>query len=113
MSRRLTPRQWLARRLARLDRQVAALTEQADEAYSYDSGFDAGEFSGPAIYHRLDREVDQACRRLGFRTLEDAEAHGLAARVPRVPDANHLTPGEPVSPYFVGRPAPRPRAGWR
>jgi hypothetical protein len=56
----------------RLQNRIDELQDRASEAYEFDSVFDCGEFSGPAIGRALDRECEVAARRLGFESVEDA-----------------------------------------
>lgn len=56
--------------VVRFQNRVYAAEEKAAEAYDFDSGFDGGEFSGPAIERELIAERERIAQALGFGSSE-------------------------------------------
>ena len=57
----------LITKLARFVNEHDALNGDWFETADRDAAFDGGEFSGPACMRALDRALDRAARRFGFR----------------------------------------------
>lgn len=52
--------------LSQMASRIAQITRSHAEAMDLDAGFDGGEFSGPAHYRAIEREVAQALRDGGW-----------------------------------------------
>lgn len=62
----------IVKKLVRFQNAVDAARFEADEAYGMSRGFDAGEFSGPAIGRAFERACDDLARRYGFSNADVA-----------------------------------------
>lgn len=63
----------LIAKLVRFQNATDRIFAEAEEAYAFDSAFDGGEFSGPAIGRATQRQIERAARRFGFTTPEVAD----------------------------------------
>jgi hypothetical protein len=68
----------------RFQNAVDAARARYAEAYEYDSAFDGGEFSGPALRRAEERERDRIARRFGFASAE--VAYAVAERIGAIVD---------------------------
>lgn len=85
--------------VVRFQNRVEAAEQKAAEAFDIDSGFDGGEFCGPAIQKELHAEEERIAQSLGFGSSE------LAFQVAQLLGATLRQPAT-----FHGEPMPLPEA---